>query len=373
MFRNGKLIALVLYGIINLLYIAKYGARVMPTGWWMGTYIIYIMLISALYHYREDIFKHLNRKTGLVLTALGIAALAALQVQIDPMSLQVDRWSAIHNFLEHLLHGEYPYAAQTHLGGYGSPFPVWQLLHLPFYLAGNVGLSFIACLLLFMDAMRRLSGWQTSVIALALLFLSPAYIYEVCVRSDLASNFLLSAAIIMYLHQYHVTFSRNWLLLAILSGLMMSTRLSAVIPMAIYYCMDFCRGNIKQQAGFMAITACTFVLTFLPFALWDGNMLLFHEYNPFILQTRQGNLTDLPLLLAAGLGASVWWKGCWHRYLLSAAGCLLILVGVTFIHNMCTDGSWNQLFGSQYDITYFNMALPFVVALLATGEEDVMH
>ena len=112
------------------------------------------------------------------------------------------------------------------------------------------------------------------------------------------------------------------------------------------------------------------MLTFLPFALWDGKMLLFHEYNPFILQTRQGNLTDLPLLMAAGLGASVWWRGCWDRYLLSVAFCLVTLVGITFIHNMCTDGSWNQLFSPQYDITYFNMALPFVVALLASPEKD---
>ena len=359
-----------MYGMVNLLYIAKYGARVMPTGWWMSIYIIYIVLIWLLYNYRESILEHLNRKTGFALTAVGIAALAALQVQIDPMSLQVDRWSAIHNFLEHLLHGEYPYAAQTHLGGYGSPFPVWQLLHLPFYLLGNVGFSFIACLLLFMDAIRRMYGWLTSVTVFALLLLSPAYIYEVCVRSDLASNFLLSAAVIIYLHQYHVTFSRHWLLLAILCGLMMSTRLSAVIPMAIYYCKDFCRGNIRQQAGFMAITACIFMLTFLPFALWDGKMLLFHEYNPFILQTRQGNLTDLPLLMAAGLGASVWWRGCWDRYLLSVAFCLVTLVGMTFIHNMCTDGSWNQLFSPQYDITYFNMSLPFAVALLASQEKD---
>ena len=75
--------------MINLLYIAKYGARVMPTGWWMSIYIIYIVLIWVLYNYRESILEHLNRKTGFALTAVGIAALAALQVQIDPMSLQM--------------------------------------------------------------------------------------------------------------------------------------------------------------------------------------------------------------------------------------------------------------------------------------------
>ena len=70
-------------------------------------------------------------------------------MHIDPYSIKVDRWSAIHNFLTCLLAGEYPYAAQTHLGGYGSPFPVWQLFHLPFYLLGNVGLSLIVAVIIF--------------------------------------------------------------------------------------------------------------------------------------------------------------------------------------------------------------------------------
>lgn len=69
--------------------------------------------------------------------------LAGMQYLIDPYQIQVDRWSAIHNFINYLVHGRYPYMAPTHLGGYGSPFPVWQFLHIPFYYLNNVGLSLL--------------------------------------------------------------------------------------------------------------------------------------------------------------------------------------------------------------------------------------
>ena len=363
------LTAFVMYCSINLLYITKYGARVLPISMVVCTCIVYIAFMTGLLGCKDFILKRINRNICLSILGTMLAALVVLQLRIDPYTLQVDRWSAIHNFLHNLLDGTYPYAAQTHLGGYGSPFPVWQIMHLPFYLMGNVGLSFIVCLLLFTDAIRRIYGQYTSITAFILLLFSPAFIYEVSVRSDLMSNFLLCAALIMYLYYYNVDFKHNWIVLAVINGLMMSTRLSTIIPIAIYYCKDFCKGNIKQQAGFLLLTTLVFALTFLPFVLWDEKMLFFFEYNPFVLQTRQGHLTDLPLLVAIGLGASVWWKGHWHRYLLSAAGCLLILVVVTFIHNMYDDGSWNQLFSSHYDITYFNMAMPFIVAALASKEE----
>ena len=367
--RNYSLWDIALYSGINVLFILKYGLRIAPVCTTIGACALYIVVIAGVIWSIDLLVKKLNNHIIFLLMSIVVVGLVMLQLHFDPYTLQVDRWSAIHNFLHNLLNGTYPYAAQTHLGGYGSPFPVWQVMHLPFYLIGNVGLSFIVCLLLFIDAIRRLYGQHASLIALTLLLLSPAFIYEVCVRSDLMSNFLFCAAIIMYLCYFKVEFKRNWIALALISGLMLSTRISTIIPIAIYYFKDFCKGNIKQQAGFLILTTLVFALTFLPFLLWNGNMLLFFEYNPFMLQTRQGHISDLPLLLTIGIWASLWWKGNWHRYMLSAAGCLLILVAVTFIHNMYDDSSWNQLFCSHYDITYFNMAMPFIIAALASKEE----
>ena len=41
------------------------------------------------------------------------------------------------------------------------------------------------------------------------------------------------------------------------------------------------------------------------------------------------------------------------------------MVAYTFIFNMATRGDWSRLFSSTYDITYFNMALVFVIATLS--------
>jgi uncharacterized membrane protein YphA (DoxX/SURF4 family) len=43
---------------------------------------------------------------------------------------------------------------------------------------------------------------------------------------------------------------------------------------------------------------------------------------------------------------------------------LILLVIVTFIHNMYLHDNWNELFESAYDITYFGMALPFLCAYI---------
>ena len=40
---------------------------------------------------------------------------------------------------------------------------------------------------------------------------------------------------------------------------------------------------------------------------------------------------------------------------------LIMLVIVTFAHNMYLNNNWNELFDSAYDITYFNMSLPFII------------
>ena len=106
-----------------------------------------------------------------------------LQYVVDPYSLQVDRWSAIHNFLAAMQQGDYPYGASTHLGGYGSPFPVWQILHLPFYFLGNVGLSIFVVVLVFIGTLYHIHSNKVALMATILLFISPAFWYEIAVRT----------------------------------------------------------------------------------------------------------------------------------------------------------------------------------------------
>lgn len=361
--KTDFVLAAVLYMIINLLFVDKYTARI--TEWHYLCDIVYLLISTCLIFLstwsskREWSFRSILCIGGLVC----ISTLIWLQYQIDPMQLHVDRWSAIHNFLYNLFHGVYPYAAQTHSGGYGSPFPVWQILHIPFYLLGNVGLSFFAVLILFLCTMVKCVSPRAATISLLLIVFSPAITYEVAVRSDLFTNFLLVCSLCLWLQFKHVEIESSTYLIATIVGLCASTRLATVIPLAYLYGYAFLQLNWQKQIGFIVTTCAVFILTFLPFMLWDAGQLFFFEYNPFVLQTRQGS----PLILISFALIAI----CWTIYKKNDtqhfelyAGCLLtLLVVITFLHNMISSGNF-ALFSSQYDITYFNMALPFYICSL---------
>jgi len=345
--------------------------RVLPIEGALACCAVYVSIGLMCYYlflnrekFNSRIHITIKKHSALIIILAILTVLSVIQSLIDPYSLQVDRWSAIHNFLSNLLNGNYPYAAQTHLGGYGSPFPVWQLVHLPFYLIGNVGLSFVVGTLLFYDSLRRVAGVRKAFLAVLMLISSPAYLYEVMVRSDLLTNFLVVAALIFYMYLYKITPQNRWSLVAVIGGLVLATRFSAVIPLCICFFPQFIKLHWKQQMGMLLVAALTFVLVFLPFVLWNGDMIFFFEYNPFVLQTRQGHIIDFILVASVGIILALYCRDSLSRYTSATAIVLLLLVIITFVHNMWVDNTWNQLFESRYDITYFNMSLPFIILSL---------
>lgn len=310
-----------------------------------------------------------GRRAGIAAALVaGVATVLLVwaQSRVDPYTLQVDRWSAIHNFLEHLLAGEYPYAARTHLGGYGSPFPVWQLVHLPFYLLfHNVGLSSVVTLALFVHSTARARGGRAALAAALLLYASPAVVYEVTVRSDLMANFLAVGALINYLAAAGFDARRRPVAAGVIGGLLLATRWSAVVPWGLWLLMPFVQMGGRARVRLIVAAVLTFAAAFAPFLLWDGAMLLSFDYNPFVLQSRQGNVSDLLLFVPLGVALGWWTGGRAQRAMGASALMLTLVVAGSFVHDMSVRGDWDQLLGGTYDLTYFHMGLPFCVAALA--------
>ena len=277
----------------------------------------------------------------------------------------MDRWSAIHNFLSGMLDGQYPYGQQTHLGGYGSPFPVWQIVHLPFYCLGNVGLSIIVVTLLFLWTLNRLYSAKVALVAGALLLISPAFWYEVAVRSDLLTNIMLSAIIVEWLVSKKIQLTNNFVWIGVLIGAMLSTRLVAIIPICVIYGYEFLLMNWKKQCLFIVIAIAVFCATMLPFLLWEGSTLLFFEYNPFVLQTRQGSWLVLLIFACLAVGVTIWQRGQLNQRLATTGLLLTTLVTMAFVEKMWQHNQWTELFSSTFDITYLSVALPFYVTYLA--------
>lgn len=370
-----------LFVLINAFFVAKYGARLLPTCYPYVTAAASLCLAGAWAYLLPWLGRRRwNLRWAVTGCALLVVAMMGVQYAVDPYAIQVDRWSALHFPIRNLLHGEYPYAAQTHLGGYGSPFPVWQLLHIPFYLLGNVGLSLAAAMALLLTCAYRWAKCNVHrdfapnalVVTTVLMAASPALWYEAAVRSDLITNFLLTAAVLLWMCTQRL--SVEWLhrhswAVAFGVALLASTRLNVLVPLGIVLLPYFLHIGWKRQAGMVLTFAVVFAMTFVVVAAWDWEMFLHFPYNPWVLQTRQGNASDFLLLIPLGLASALQWTGqkpampmaedLSHAFR-NAAMMLVALVGVTFIHNMWVSGNWD-IFSSTYDITYLDAALPFCI------------
>lgn len=353
---------IVAYITINALFVSKYSARVLPDYAWLLTAFVmaFHYLLLAIILPRIRALK--TYAPVIILGFMGICAMLLLQYMIDPYGVQVDRWSALHNPIANLLAGEYPYLAPTHLDGYASPFPVWQLFHVPFFLLGNVGLSFFFVLVLFFYSIYHLQGIRPLFVALLLIFCSPAVWYEVAVRSDLITNILLVATMLNFVVQ---KISVQWLQryvvsVSIIVALLACTRVVSLLPIALLLFPYYMRLGWKKQVLFLLCLGISFVMTFLPFALWDPLNFFYFEHNPWSLQTRQGNGADFILFIPLGIYLSLQWNGNHVNYYRNTVLLLIIFVATTFVHNMINSGNYD-LFSSAYDITYFTTALPFCV------------
>ncbi len=293
-------------------------------------------------------------------------ALLVVQYHFDPLQNRVDRWSALAYPIQNLLHGEFPYLAKTHLGGYASPFPVWQLFHVPFYLLGNVGLSEIVTSVLFIVSVRYLYGIREAFLAMILLAVSVNLWYEVSVRSDLISNFLLLATFINIIRRRGIRFTDHPLALSAIAGLWLSTRVSTAFPLYILFLPGWLTLSWSRKLLSPLTAVTVFCLTFLPLALWDADTLFHHEFNPFTLQARQGNPGDsIIMLLIASLMA--FRCNTDTQYYFRSGLSLALVPVIAYGHRMLLAGQSLNIFDSWCDITYLDAAIPFLIMAICTA------
>ena len=140
----------ILYIAVCYIMACKYSMRATEHfGYVSMSYAVILALVTLLFNRRKTIISRHSEAIFWSMAVIMAVAMAAVQYHFDPMQNQVDRWSAIANPLTAMFSGQFPYSAQTHLGGYASPFPVWMVFHIPFWALGNVGLSEIFTALLF--------------------------------------------------------------------------------------------------------------------------------------------------------------------------------------------------------------------------------
>ncbi len=298
-----------------------------------------------------------------ILTLLVITMLA-VQYHFDPMQNRVDRWSAIANPLSALFQGEFPYLAETHLGGNASPFPVWMVLHIPFWALGNVGLSEIVTAAIFVYSVKMLGGYRAGTMSAILLALSVNLWYETAVRSDFISNFLLLCAFINIIESRKIDFTSHPYALSVAAGLWLSTRVSTVFPLFILFFPYWLKLPADKKMATVILAVATFCLTFLPLAAWDADSLFFAENNPFSLQGRQGRPIDSVIMAAIAIIMALKWKSDFRLMMLLSAVMLVLVPVIAYGHSMYIYGNWTDIFNPIYDITYLDAALPFLITAI---------
>ncbi|MGA2060018.1 MAG: hypothetical protein ABSG67_06020 [Thermoguttaceae bacterium] len=361
----GLLVGIIL---INLLFVAKYGTRLdlaFPAGM---AYIFFIAILTLAFHKLTHAIPTWI-PIGLVLLFCCFAFVVLHRIK--PLSINVDRWSAMANFDAALLHGDYPYLVETHLGGVMSCLPVMYISGLPFYLLGDVGYYQIFSLLLFSLLVYGLiANNNTRTYILLLLMTSPVFIYEVIVRSDLFTNMVLFMGIIFIAEKYkNRKNTKRMMLLGALIGLIALTRSIVGLLFLLYFIryFDF-KKEIRSAVVFLSSAAAIFLGILAVFYFWSPVDFVAHI--PFSHQKGFIPNSILALFVFAASLAGVFVTSL-KRFVWSAGFLMLALISVLFILAIQRMGMQNTLYKHMFDISYFSFSMPYLILGIGFVIEEI--
>ena len=363
---------LILYLFVNILFIFKYLTRTE-----ISVPLITVLYISGIlgfvylyFKWSPKVSEKLFKYSSFVLLSITLILIAVGLLYIDPYTVRVDRWSAVSFFLEGLFNGEYPYGIHTHVSetNFPSPFPLWHVINIPFYLLGDVGIGLIFFLIItFVTVKIYFNSYRKAFFFLILLILSPAYWWEVAVSSDSLSNGFLVLTFILWYTKKGYSVDKNFWLTIILCGIIASTRLSAVLPVALFLFAQYIQTNWLKKILFPLSILAFVLVVFMPFVLWtiDGTYVFFTR-NPFMSQTSVGNPVFLIIMIVAGIIFALKWKNT-DEYFEYAASFMFIFMAGSQLSLIMTRGISGSFFtDSTYDLSYFTLYLPYTLMALAS-------
>ena len=361
--------AWAVYLLVNSAFILKYTART-PYSPLLFLVLWLVAAAAVVWAFRRIVRSEQRaRWATIAMTVAAVALIAALLIVVDPLSVNVDRWSATTYWLDALFDGVYPYGVHTHVceTNYPSPFPLWHYLNLPFWLMGDVGLGLIFFLLLLVVTLQWFRrSWRLTAQALLLLLLSPAYWWEVTVRSDGLSNALLIFCVVLFMERRRISFTTRWPLTALIVGLAASTRLSAIIPLGLYLAASYLRSSRQSLCLSPLIVVAVVAAFFMPFILWDTTTWPFLSRNPLLTQSSTGNPWTLLAMAAVALLLILRYNKNLWRYMNSTAAFMFLffLVAITYNHLVNHAGT-HPFDDADFDISYLTLSLPYALYAIA--------
>ncbi len=361
-----NLITFCIYLVINTLFIVKYGE----------SYNI-IILIGYLIFISGLSFFYIKVKLGDIFYKsffwLGIISFFFVSVyvnyKVDGNSLNVDRWSAMEIGIKAILNSQYPYNIPDHMGRESSNLPVLIILGMPFYLVfGSVGYlqSFVFLLFSYL-VFTIFKNYKERLAVIILLFISPSYLWEVYVKSDLFSNFIIISAFTYVIWRKFLT--KNEIkpeIASFFSALILLTRLSSVIPLIILLFKKYIDLAVKEKIRF----AVVFILTICGIVYWFFHNApsydVFIKHNPLVIQgAKQPLFLSLSyIVLAFVLSFRI---KSFYDIIFRSGILLFICVFLPFLLFFAEYGYTNMITNSFFDLSFFNMSMPFVILSVVYG------
>ena len=357
------IVSWIFYLFINIIFCIKYNPfDQIKSLWIILAYPLFVFCIYKITTRNRLLQKNLF---FLILSFLILSFSVFLLIHIDPYSVDVDRWSALAFWSENLKNGQFPYGTPTHMGGYASPYPIWQIFHFPFHLMGDTGYGQIFCLFTFFIYLFCQRTRMNIGCFVLFLTLSPAFWWEVSVRSDLLCNMLLVFIFLSAQFFYSDYWNKHKYLAGLIAGLFLCTKMLVTIPLFLYFFPNFLRYSGKEKTGFVLLVIIGFVLPFLPFLFGESGILNHPEYNPFFQQTRQGNSLVVIVGFLLIFFTSLSWRKMQDCFLLCGLFLFALILTVGFRIYLNYDLNY-VIFQDEFDKSYFNAGLPFFLFCLSS-------
>jgi len=370
--NHTNLSLLIVYLLINLLFIWKYSVHYDIPSWLAALAFIVLSLFATLLVFHD--FKILsslyisNISYGIIIAAIAVV-LTLFMLQFRPEQIASGRYPAINIWIERLFTLEYPYAAGIRPSG----FPFLFVLGIPFYLIGDTGLLQIFGFLIFAATLilKYPSKIQNRLRVLLLLIISPVFLYEVAVRSELFTNMALVLLFIEFCTRREKESNpASTALLGFIGGLLLSTR--GIVLLAYIPFWGLVRRKYRPHwLLFSLMILAGFLITLLPFIIWNSRHFI--SYGPFTIQMSYLPFWLLILSLVAALFLA-WKARSSARAHISAAFILFGVVFIPFLISIFKSGVIYTILNDGFDISYFAFTIPFLLISLkfpdSTNDEN---
>lgn len=359
--RFNGILLFVVYFIINLLFLTKYGIRqsFVPL-----TILIILFSGGNLLLFSLGRWSWLKKLwTGksvyLLIAFITIAYIAMCHVMKDPYKMNIDRWATLEFSEQHWVKGEYIYDTPNFMGNLSSYLPGQLLLSSIFYFLGNVGYLQVASFLLFSYVIfLEFKGNFHRFLAIVMFGISLAYIYEVVCKSDFISSFIAVAAFILFWsRKFKDDYFKRPFLLGICIGILCLTRSVVIIPLIIFLLNPFLKtcwkNKIKFGISFLLTVAILLASVLLPAKSMEHVL----QYNPLNLQGQSNKFVMLFFMILSVI-LSFYVKKIETVFYFSAYILFLVMLSFVSEQYLTLGVSYQNNF---FSTTYLAACLPFCI------------